>query len=240
MKEPRTVARRGSLKEGDMHIAEDKTKNTSLHSPRQQLGSVSLVEIASRYTDLKRRGRRWMGLCPLHSEKTASFTVDEEKQLFFCFGCQQGGDAINFIRKIEGVSFREALAILGLVGGAFARPRRSKLVKNAERAIAQWRQRVSNQIAAQLRAISLDLSLAFVDPDLRRAKKREWEILSDLHDDLWVVTIEIWKERRTIEGILCSEPEDPTAELLVMFPLWTSEYQERLQAYVRGDGEVWR
>jgi DNA primase len=76
----------------------------------EQIRQVSsIVEIASQYTTLKRRGRKHVGLCPFHSEKTPSFTVDEEKQLFHCFGCGVGGDVFSLVMEKENLSFPEAL-----------------------------------------------------------------------------------------------------------------------------------
>ncbi len=72
----------------------------------------SIVEIASQYTTLKHRGRKWVGLCPFHSEKTASFTVDEEKQLYHCFGCGVGGDVFSLLMEKENLTFPEALRSL--------------------------------------------------------------------------------------------------------------------------------
>lgn len=69
----------------------------------------SIVEIASQYTTLKRRGRKWVGLCPFHTEKTPSFTVDDEKQLFHCFGCGVGGDIYSLLMERENLTFPEAL-----------------------------------------------------------------------------------------------------------------------------------
>ena len=69
----------------------------------------SIVEIASQYTTMKRRGRKWVGLCPFHTEKTPSFTVDEEKQLYHCFGCGVGGDVFSLVMERENLTFPEAL-----------------------------------------------------------------------------------------------------------------------------------
>ncbi len=69
----------------------------------------SIIEIASQYTTLKRRGRKWVGLCPFHTEKTPSFTVDEEKQLYHCFGCGVGGDIFSLVMERENLTFPEAL-----------------------------------------------------------------------------------------------------------------------------------
>ncbi len=72
----------------------------------------SIVEIASQYTTLKRRGRKWVGLCPFHTEKTPSFTLDEDKQLYHCFGCGAGGDIFSLVMEKENLNFPEALRYL--------------------------------------------------------------------------------------------------------------------------------
>jgi len=74
--------------------------------------SADIVEIASRYTSLKKTGRYYRGLCPFHEEKTPSFYVDPDKKLYHCFGCGAGGDVIKLIMEMEGVSFMEALRSL--------------------------------------------------------------------------------------------------------------------------------
>ncbi|MFC2165015.1 DNA primase [Acidobacteriota bacterium] len=74
--------------------------------------TASIVEIASQYTTMRLRGKKHVGLCPFHSEKTPSFTVDEEKQLFHCFGCGTGGDIFTLVMEKENLSFLEALRYL--------------------------------------------------------------------------------------------------------------------------------
>jgi len=74
--------------------------------------AASIVDIASQYTNLRRRGKKHLGLCPFHSEKTPSFTVDEDKQLFHCFGCNIGGDLFTLVMEKENLSFPEALQFL--------------------------------------------------------------------------------------------------------------------------------
>ncbi len=71
-----------------------------------------IVQIISGYVGLKKSGRKYWGLCPFHGEKTASFSVDAEQQLFYCFGCKAGGNVINFIMEIERCSFHEAVELL--------------------------------------------------------------------------------------------------------------------------------
>ena len=70
---------------------------------------VDIVELASEYLALKKAGRNFVGLCPFHQEKTASFTINREKQIFYCFGCGEGGNVITFLMKIAGKSFPEAI-----------------------------------------------------------------------------------------------------------------------------------
>ena len=71
-----------------------------------------IVQVISGYVGLKKSGRKYWGLCPFHGEKTASFSVDAEQQLYYCFGCKAGGNVINFIMEIERCSFHEAVEIL--------------------------------------------------------------------------------------------------------------------------------
>ena len=71
-----------------------------------------IVQIISGYVGLKKAGRKYWGLCPFHGEKTASFSVDAEQQLYYCFGCKAGGNVINFLMDIERCSFHEAVGML--------------------------------------------------------------------------------------------------------------------------------
>lgn len=73
---------------------------------------VSIEEIVSEYVPLKRKGRRSWGLCPFHNEKTPSFSVDTETQLFYCFGCHKGGTVIQFVMEMERLDFSEAVKLL--------------------------------------------------------------------------------------------------------------------------------
>lgn len=74
--------------------------------------AANIVDIASLYTTLKKRGAKHVGLCPFHAEKNPSFTVDEDKQLFHCFGCGTGGDVFTMVMEKESLSFPEALRFL--------------------------------------------------------------------------------------------------------------------------------
>ena len=73
---------------------------------------ADIVQIISSYVPLKKSGHRYTGLCPFHNEKTPSFSVDAQKQLYYCFGCKAGGSVIQFVMDIEHMSFQEAVAFL--------------------------------------------------------------------------------------------------------------------------------
>ena len=74
--------------------------------------SNDVVDIISQYVHLTRKGRNYFGLCPFHNEKSPSFSVSPDRQIFHCFGCGVGGNVYTFLMKIEGINFKEALEIL--------------------------------------------------------------------------------------------------------------------------------
>ncbi len=74
--------------------------------------SNDIVDVISQYVHLKRSGRNFFGLCPFHNEKSPSFSVSPDKQIFHCFGCGVGGNVITFVSKIEGLNFIETIQML--------------------------------------------------------------------------------------------------------------------------------
>ncbi|QEN05892.1 DNA primase [Thiospirochaeta perfilievii] len=78
---------------------------------------ASIVDVVSEYTSLVLKGDKHWGCCPFHNEKTPSFTVTEDKNMFYCFGCQKGGSIFNFIMEIEHMSFVDAVVHLGQKSG---------------------------------------------------------------------------------------------------------------------------
>lgn len=76
-----------------------------------------IESVVSKYVNLRRSGRGFVGLCPFHSEKTPSFHLYPENQSFYCFGCETGGDVITFIRKIENLDYVEAVQFLAQMAG---------------------------------------------------------------------------------------------------------------------------
>ena len=74
--------------------------------------AVDMVDLVSTRTELRRMGSGWIGRCPFHDERTPSFSVDAERKLYNCFGCGVGGDAITFVRELDGLDFPEAVELL--------------------------------------------------------------------------------------------------------------------------------
>jgi len=75
-------------------------------------GRVDIVELISEYVSLKKAGRNFLGLCPFHSEKTPSFTVNRERQMYYCFGCGEKGDVFAFLMRLNNATFPETLKLL--------------------------------------------------------------------------------------------------------------------------------
>jgi DNA primase len=91
-----------------------KIPDDTLQEVRQR---VSIVEVVSGYVSLKKAGRNHVGLCPFHAEKTPSFTVNEERGLFHCFGCGAGGTVFTFLMRADHIDFREAVEVLARRAG---------------------------------------------------------------------------------------------------------------------------
>jgi len=166
----------------------------------------SIVEIIGKYVELRKAGKEYTGRCPFHDDKHPSFSVNEDKGLFHCFGCQESGDVIDFVMKIEGVSFIDALAELGM---DTTRPRpqpKKNPTKDRARRIAEWANEQTGRANALLREIGWQLQLAkeIHDRDLTNYFGRQWAILEDLADDLQTakLVIELYSNRAAIESIL--------------------------------------
>lgn len=78
----------------------------------QVLAETSIVDVVSQYVSLKRSGKNWFGKCPFHDERTPSFSVTEEKGMFYCFSCHRGGTAITFLQQLENLSYPQAVVKL--------------------------------------------------------------------------------------------------------------------------------
>ena len=114
------------------------------------IARTDIVDLVSESVRLTKKGRNYWGLCPFHSEKTPSFSVSADKQIYKCFGCGKGGGAINFVMELDNLPFRDAVAVLAKRAGlevpdsgysAGAKERREKLLainKQAARTFHQW------------------------------------------------------------------------------------------------------
>jgi hypothetical protein len=192
----------------------------------------SIVEVIGRRLELRKAGKEYKGLCPFHSERNPSFTVNEDKGLFYCFGCGAFGDVFDFIQKLDGLSFREALAALGMSTFHAVRPAKNDRVKQTAAQISAWANTQTDRANYLLREIGQRLQLA---KDIGWTEEadicsREWEILSDLAEDLQQVklVIELYKNRAQIEALLVdadlNQPED--------FPPLTEEYRAMVKSYL--------
>lgn len=76
------------------------------------LSSIDIVDVISRHVSLKRAGSNYSGCCPFHNEKTASFMVSPQKQIFKCFGCGKGGNVFTFVQDYEKIDFWDAVKLL--------------------------------------------------------------------------------------------------------------------------------
>jgi DNA primase len=116
----------------------------------QVRAATDMVALIGEHSALRRQGRRWVGLCPFHAEKTPSFSVNAEEGFYYCFGCQASGDAISFVRAIEHVDFVDAVRLLadraGIMlhedAGGPDRRRRAELLEAMEQAVEWYHRRL--------------------------------------------------------------------------------------------------
>ncbi len=107
--------------------------------------ATDIVELVAEHVQMRHAGRNWLGLCPFHNEKTPSFNVNPELQIYHCFGCGVGGDVVKFLQEIDKVSFVEAVAFLGERAGIPV-PRRDGNAAEDERNDQLFR---ANELAAK-------------------------------------------------------------------------------------------
>jgi len=117
----------------------------------QVRAQTDIVALIGEHAALKRVGRRWTGLCPFHTEKTPSFSVNAEEGFYYCFGCQASGDAITFVREMEHLDFVDAVRLLADRAGVALhedaevgkdRKRRVELLEALERAVVWYHERL--------------------------------------------------------------------------------------------------
>lgn len=106
-----------------------------------------IVEIISEHVVLKRTGKNYQGLCPFHSEKTPSFNVNPDRQMFYCFGCHTGGNVFSFLMKKENLTFMESLRILAQKAGMNF-PEKQLSPRDKEKEIKRKRWQEIHELAA--------------------------------------------------------------------------------------------
>ena len=79
------------------------------HAIAEVRDRADILRVVERHVKLKKSGRNWSGLCPFHADKDPSFTVNQERRMFHCFGCGKGGDVFRFVMELEGKSFPDAV-----------------------------------------------------------------------------------------------------------------------------------
>ncbi|MFZ2343142.1 MAG: DNA primase, partial [Candidatus Microthrix parvicella] len=114
--------------------------------------ATDIVALITEHTQLRKVGSRWTGLCPFHSEKSPSFSVNQAEGLYYCFGCRVSGDAITFLRELEGLDFVEAVERLAAKSGialtytdraeSATRQKRQRLLARVEEAVEFYHQRL--------------------------------------------------------------------------------------------------
>ena len=177
--------------------------------PQEKIAEIQhasdIVQIISEYVNLKQSGRNFIGLCPFHSEKTPSFTVNPEKKLFKCFGCGEGGTVFNFIMKQEGMDFVEAiksvahkthidLSGLETAGTSFSTTERANLLN------------VNNFTANFYHKILLNSEYGKVARDYLKQRQINDQSMQNFRlgyaPDSWDALIKICKERNIPNGLL--------------------------------------
>ena len=104
------------------------------------LNKPNIIEaVSNEGIGLRQRGKSYWGRCPLHEDNTPSFKVDMDKQLFYCFGCGEGGDVITFVEKLKGYSFKDALAYLAITNNKPPKIYKVRVIKrNLIKDFNQW------------------------------------------------------------------------------------------------------
>lgn len=119
------------------------------------LEKPEILGVIQQHTTLRKASKNYTGLCPFHSEKSPSFTVDPNRQRFKCFGCGEGGDVFDFIQKLHGTDFRGALRLLGIDTGKPYRPDPVITRKrDLERQFRAWERAYFNAIASEYRLVN--------------------------------------------------------------------------------------
>jgi DNA primase len=140
------------------------------------LRGVDIVDLIGKHLDLRRSGKQFKGLCPFHQEKTPSFYVDPTRRSYKCFGCGEWGDAISFIRKVEGKGFMEAVRTLAATSGVLL-PRQTEGDQKREEA-----KQVERDAAYQLNELAAKVYRDFLLESPQAQAGRDYQQERDISD----------------------------------------------------------
>lgn len=125
---------------------------------------VDIVDVVSEYVKLQGSGRRLKGLCPFHSEKTPSFHVDRETQLYYCFGCQKGGNVFNFVSEVEKAPFTEVVRQLADRAGI--------PIEEVETSPGEARRRKEEELCCQANSVARDFFVRCLFSEIGKDARR--------------------------------------------------------------------
>ena len=184
-----------------------------------------VVDIISQYVHLTRKGRNYFGLCPFHSEKSPSFSVSPDRQIFHCFGCGVGGNVYTFLMKIEGITFKESLEQLA----ERANIQLPTLENNADTAREELKSKVYkvNEFAAEFYHKNLYQPVAKIGQEYVKKRRMNQETLkayrigfSGKFDELYkALKAEGFGEKEILESGLVNKRDNGT---------YIDRYRERL------------
>lgn len=193
---------------------------------------VDIVSLVSEYVKLRKTGKNYVGLCPFHEEKTPSFSVDPDKQLFYCFGCGVGGTVFNFLMRKEGLTFPEAMAALAKRAGIELPTTRARAEEEAamkerrrlrgalEFAQKRFRETLdsSRGQAAKQYLTGRGLTMETIDRFGLGFAPDEWEFLSSAGRQAGLDRVDLFKA-----GLLLERPSGGYYDRFrhrVTFPIW--------------------
>jgi hypothetical protein len=191
-----------------------------------QTSKPSIMGVIGQYMDLRKAGKEFIGRCPFHEDNTPSFSVNQEKGVFYCHGCHEGGDVITFLMKLENLSFQKSCARLGLNQHRSLAPPVS--IRHTAQRIARWANQQTMAAISRLR--DNDWWLGIVtrlhwDKEIVNLRCEEL-MLSDLAEDLQNPShvVPLWRSHVWVENLTkAREPAIPDD-----FPPLTEEYRAML------------
>ncbi|HET9581390.1 MAG TPA: DNA primase, partial [Gemmatimonadota bacterium] len=160
---------------------------------------ADIVEVIGEVVELKKRGRNFVGLCPFHAEKTPSFTVTPEKQMYYCFGCQAGGNVFTFLMQHERLEFPDAARVLGERTGVEV-PEPEAVAGHDPRAPLYLANRLAADFYHRLLLDSADAAAAREYLEKRKIARETWEtFLLGWAPDSWDALI-VEAERQNVDA----------------------------------------